>query len=127
MGSSKKIPLFQAIAFPIFVVLIAFRIGFNNSSIYVNVANYISMLIAIFSVSFATINKSIIDRRRNIFAGITVITMIGFTVLGVIAFLSRINISPVVNDIFTLIALLYCICSDVFEYLIVKIFALTFK
>lgn len=125
--SRIKIPLFQCIYCFVLFLLIAFRIIFNNLSLYVNLANYISMVISVLSV-FWSVNKKVEKGRKfNIYKSISIFILLIFVFFGSYIIFFGIDIPQLSNDIFTLVALMFCISNSVFECIIVKLFSLQVK
>lgn len=126
MKNKIKIPVHHLIFLAIISILIFFRIAFDDLNLYVNLANYISMLVSIIGVWISVISKSIDGRNKNICKSVFVIFLLIFVIVGGIILFRNINISTSLNDIFTLIALLFCICNSIPEILIKKIFSLEY-
>lgn len=127
MKSKVEIPLLQIVYLTILFVLIVLRIIFDNLSSYINLANYISMIVSILSVWSSVIFKSIDGRKKNICKTIFILVLLFFVGSFVCILALNIDIPPILNDIFTLIALSFCICNVIFECLIKKIFSLTYR
>ena len=109
------------------LLLIFLRPFLNSLSFYVNLANYISMIISISGVFLTTIKKSIHNRNRNICKSIFLIIIIVLIIPAFIVLYFNLNIHQCLNDIFTLIALLFCISNKVIEEIIIGIFSLNLK
>lgn len=127
MKNRNKISLFQFIYFGVLVILIIFRVCFGNIIKYINLANYISMASSILGVYGLTITKVQKGRKQNICKSIFVFLLFLFAIIGAILLFSDIEIPSLANDIFTLIALQFCICNSIYERLIMKIFSLLDK
>lgn len=121
MNERKKIPLFQIIYFSILFLLIIFRFIFNNLSLYVNIANYISMVVAVSTVFYSSIMNIEDNRRQNICKVILVLFILIFALIGFSILIRNIEIPAAINDIFTIIALMFCISQKVCEYILLKI------
>ena len=118
---NEKIPFFQVIYVALLFLLMILRARLNNMTLFINLVNYISMVISIASTTLTAIFKIQERRRRNVCKSIFVIIIVPFIVVGFIIFALNINTPSVINDIFTLIALMFCICNKVFEFLILKV------
>jgi hypothetical protein len=127
MKNKFKIPLHHLIFFAVIIILIIFRFILDGLSLYVNLANYISMLVSILGVWITTISKSIDGRNKNICKSVFIIFLLIFVASGVIILLGNFDIPIALNDVFTLIALLFCICNSIPEILIKKIFSLEYS
>lgn len=122
------IPLYQIIFIAIFIFLIVGRIIINNDNLvkYVNIVNYISMIVSFTGVWFTTMYKTKKSREKNICKSVFIIIIIIFVLYGCCLFFLD-NITPTkLNDIFTLTALMFCICNIIFEKIIIKIFGLEY-
>lgn len=126
MKSSSN-PLYQIIYFASIILLILSRVLFDKITFYVNLANYISMTISIISVFFSVISKAKKSRKKNICKSILLILSIILVLIGILILIGEIILTSLANDIFTLVALLFCICNIVIENIIIKIFSLTIK
>lgn len=127
MKKNIKIPLFQMVYLVILLLLILLRILCNNLDLYINLANYISMVVAIASVFYSSTAKIHEKRRRNISKAVFILIMIAFSGAGFIILVSNVDVPSIINDVFTLIALMFCLCNKVFEFIIVKIASLKNK
>ena len=127
MKKNIKIPLFQMVYLVILLLLILLRILCNNLDLYINLANYISMVVAIASVFYTPTAKIHEKRRRNISKTVFILIMIAFSGAGFIILVSNVDVPSIINDVFTLIALMFCLCNKVFEFIIVKIASLKNK
>lgn len=127
MENKVKIPLHHLIFFAIIITLIILRFTLNGLCLYVNLANYISMLVSILGVWITTISKSIDGRNKNICKSVFIIFLLIFVVVGGVILFENFDIPTVLNDVFTLIALLFCICNSIPEILIKKIFSLEYS
>lgn len=113
--------MFQIVYGSVLLLLICLRIVFNNVSTYVNLANYISMVLAAFFVIKESIPKIQGKRQKNICKALCVLFIIVCALIGAFVFICGINIPVVVNDVITLIALMLSLCNKVFEFIIIKI------
>lgn len=128
MKKVNKIPFSQLIYFFILIILIILRIAsLNNLQWYINIVNYVSMVVSVSAIWSSTINKSIQNRQKNIckviFVGVLLLLIVPLIFITIFS----INIPGILNDIFTLAALLFCICNVIFEYIIKRIFSLIYK
>lgn len=114
-----KIPFFQILYAVAILLLIVFRILFNNIGLYINLANYISMVLSVAFVLVAVISKIRKRRRRNIYKSVISLILIVFLAVGIYILVFRVDIPDVINDIFTLIALMFCICNKMIEVIII--------
>ena len=112
---NEKIPVFQILYFVILLLLIIFRILFKNMTLYINLANYISMVISVSIVILETIFKIQEKRRKNICKCIFIIILIIFISAATYILTQNVEIPTILNDIFTLIALMFCVCNKVLE------------
>ena len=124
---SKSNPLYQIIYFVSLLLLILLRIFFNKITFYVNIANYISMTISVTSVFFSVVSKTKNGRRKNICKSIFLILITILAIIGILILIEKIKLTALWNDIFTLVALLFCICNIIIENIVIKIFSLTIK
>ena len=125
--SNLKVPLFQKFYFVAIILLIGLRIFLNNVSVYVNLANYMGMVVSVAGVFLSVLNRVIDGRERDICKGFLVIISITAFLVGFVILIFEIQISAIVNDIFTLFALLFCICNLAWERIIIKVFSLTIR
>lgn len=119
--TEDNVPIFQYIYFVILLTLIFFRIILHNTALYINLANYISMVISIVFVFNSSVPKIQKGRRRNICKGIFIVILLIFTVVGFCVLVLNLDIPSMLNDIFTLIALTFCICDKVLEKIIISL------
>ena len=119
MMKEDKIPFFQILYAVAILLLIVFRILFNNIGLYINLANYISMVLSVAFVLVATISKIRKRRRRNIYKSVISLILIVSLAVGIYILVFRVDIPDVINDIFTLIALMFCICNKMIEFIII--------
>ncbi len=126
MKNKYTIPLYQLMLFIIILILIGLRIILNNLNIYINLVNYISMIISISGVWISIITKSQESRNKNICKSIFIIFLSFFVIAGFLMLVLSIEIPVILNDIFTLIALWFCICNNIFEKIIKWIFSLEY-
>ena len=119
MMKEEKIPFFQILYAVAILLLIAFRILFDNIGLYINLANYISMVLSVAFVLVAVISKIRKRRRRNIYKSVISLILIVFLAVGIYILVFRVDIPDVINDIFTLIALMFCICNKMIEVIII--------
>lgn len=117
--NEEKIPIFQIIYCAILCTLIIFRIVFKNVSLYINLANYISMVVSIAFVFNASVPKIHPERRKNLCKSIFIFIILALIIVGFCVLMLNIDMPSVLNDIFTLIALLFCVCDKVLESLII--------
>ena len=112
---------------PPFVVFPTNRIAhFVEVSLYlfylaqqVNLANYISMVVSIAFVFNASVPKIHTERRKNLCKSIFIFIILALIIAGFCVLILNIDMPSVLNDIFTLIALLFCVCDKVLESLII--------
>lgn len=124
---NKKYPVEQVIIFYILMALIFFGPFFKSFDYYVNIANYISMAIAVIGVLWKIIYITKNNRQRDIYKFVVLFfsMLIAFG-----AFIFMINLeSPntLVNNMFTLIALLFCLCDTLIEKKVIGLFNLEEK
>lgn len=127
MKNKTQIPLSQICYFVVLFILIVLRIALDNLNQYVNLANYISMIVSFLSIWGNVINKSKSGRSKNICKTLFVFILISSVIFGFCILFFDIVLHPVINDVFTLIALLFCICNSIFESIFKKIFGLSYK
>lgn len=120
------IPLYQILFLIIFLFLIIARILVKDETLvkYINIVNYISMIVSFAGVWFATIYKSKVGRNLNICKAIFVIISVFLVLYGCWVFFLDKMTSSGLNDIFTLAALMFCICNIIFEKIIFFVFRL---
>ena len=116
---SYSLPIFQIIYCVILFTLIIFRIALKNVGLYINLANYISMVVSIAFVFNTSIPKIHPEWRKNSCKTIFILTLLILIIVGFSVLVLNIDIPSVLNDIFTLIALMFCVCDKVFEGIIV--------
>lgn len=119
-----QISLLEVVIFWILLLAICFGFLFSSFDFYVNIANYISMFLAILGVFSKTIFNAKKSKRRNVCKAILVFFLIGGTIVGFWYALMLKSPVTVVNNIFTLIALMFCLCEKILQYLIMSIFKL---
>lgn len=122
--NKEKIPIFQIIYCVILFTLIIFRIALKNVSLYINLANYISMVVSIAFVFNTSIPKIYPEWRRNSCKTIFILILLILIIVGFSVLVLNIDIPSVLNDIFTLIALMFCVCDKIFESIIIWIASL---
>ena len=127
MKNNPQIPFLQIPYFVVIIILIGLRVFADNLSQYVNLANYISMLVAVSGVWISAIMKSHNDRNKNICKAVFAVFLFIAVAAGFYVFVSGIQVSARVNDVFTLVALLFCLCNMIFEYIIKGIFSLSYR
>ena len=120
-NAENNVPIFKYIYFAILIALILFRIILHNIALYINLANYISMAISIVFVFNSSVPKIQEGRRRNICKAIFLLNLLAFAIAGICILVLSLDIPSVFNDIFTLIALTFCICDKVLEDIIIKL------
>ena len=104
MKNKIQIPLSQICYFIVLFVLIILRIALDNLNQYVNLANYISMIVSFLGIWGEVINKSKSGRNKNICKTFFVFLLILGVIFGFSILVFDIVLPPMVNDIFTLIA-----------------------
>lgn len=119
--NKEKIPIFQIIYCVILFTLIIFRIALKNVSLYINLANYISMVVSIAFVFNTSIPQIYPEWRRNSCKTIFILILLILIIVGFSVLVLNIDIPSVLNDIFTLIALMFCVCDKIFESIIIWI------
>ena len=117
--NEEKIPIFQSIYCAILFTLIIFRIALKNVGLYINLANYISMVVSIAFVFNASVPKIHLEWRRNLCKSIFLLILLALIIAGFCVLVLNIDIPSILNDIFTLIALMFCVCDKVFESIII--------
>ena len=117
--NEEKIPIFQSIYCAILFTLIIFRIALKNVGLYINLANYISMVVSIAFVFNASVPKIHPEWRRNLCKSIFLLILLALIIAGFCVLVLNIDIPSILNDIFTLIALMFCVCDKVFESIII--------
>ena len=122
--NEEKIPIFQIIYCVILFTLIIFRIALKNVSLYINLANYISMVVSIAFVFNTSIPQIYPEWRRNSCKTIFILILLILIIVGFSVLVLNIDIPSVLNDIFTLIALMFCVCDKIFESIIIWIASL---
>lgn len=122
--NKEKIPIFQIIYCVILFTLIIFRIALKNVSLYINLANYISMVVSIAFVFNTSIPQIYPEWRRNSCKTIFILILLILIIVGFSVLVLNIDIPSVLNDIFTLIALMFCVCDKIFESIIIWIASL---
>ena len=122
--NKEKIPIFQIIYCVILFTLIIFRIALKNVSLYINLANYISMVVSIAFVFNTSIPQIYPEWRRNSCKTIFILILLILIIVGFSVLVLNIDIPSVLNDIFTLIALMFCVCDKIFECIIIWIASL---
>ena len=122
--NEEKIPIFQSIYCAILFTLIIFRIALKNVGLYINLANYISMVVSIAFVFNTSIPKIYPEWRRNSCKTIFILILLILIIVGFSVLVLNIDIPSVLNDIFTLIALMFCVCDKIFESIIIWIASL---
>lgn len=127
MKTNEKIPLFQIVYFVIIFLLILFRALFSSLELYINLANYISMAVAISCVFISVIRIIKNKRRRNICKALFCVLVSSFALLGFVILILNITIPPTFNDIFTLVALWFCLSDKVFKKIITSLISLGLK
>ena len=118
--NKEKIPIFQIIYCVILFTLIIFRIALKNVSLYINLANYISMVVSIAFVFNTSIPQIYPEWRRNSCKTIFILILLILIIVGFSVLVLNIDIPSVLNDIFTLIALMFCVCDKIFESILKK-------
>lgn len=124
MKNEHTIPLHQLVFFLLLLLLIILRVILSNLDTYINLVNYISMVTSILGVWVAAIAKARDGRSKNICKSVFVLLLSLFVICGFLVLVLNARIPPIANDIFTLTALLFCICNTVFEEIIKRIFSL---
>lgn len=99
MKSKVEIPLLQIVYLTILFVLIVLRFIFDNLGPYVNIANYISMIVSILSVWSSVILRSVNGREKNICKAIFILSLLFFVGSCVCVLALNIEIPPLLNDI----------------------------
>lgn len=122
--NKEKIPIFQIIYCVILFTLIIFRIALKNVSLYINLANYISMVVSIAFVFNTSIPQIYPEWRRNSCKTIFILILLILIIVGFSVLVLNIDIPSVLNDIFTLIALMFCVCDKILESIIIWIASL---
>ena len=122
--NKEKRPIFQIIYCVILFTLIIFRIALKNVSLYINLANYISMVVSIAFVFNTSIPQIYPEWRRNSCKTIFILILLILIIVGFSVLVLNIDIPSVLNDIFTLIALMFCVCDKIFESIIIWIASL---
>lgn len=124
MSTKKKIPLFQVVYFGILCLLIVFRFFFYDFSLHINLVNYISMAVAVSLVFYSSIMYIQDKRRKNICKSIVVGLILILALIGCSILICKIKISSIINDIFTIIALMCCLSQQVCEWILLKIMSI---
>lgn len=101
--NEEKIPIFQSIYCAILFTLIIFRIALKNVGLYINLANYISMVVSIAFVFNASVPKIHPEWRRNLCKSIFLLILLALIIAGFCVLVLNIDIPSILNDIFTLI------------------------
>ena len=80
--NEEKIPIFQSIYCAILFTLIIFRIALKNVGLYINLANYISMVVSIAFVFNASVPKIHPEWRRNLCKSIFLLILLALIIAG---------------------------------------------
>lgn len=125
---NKKIPIEQGIYAVVLGALVVFRIFWQDDlSLYINIANYISMGIALMGTWLAACESKENDEQLKFCKGVLIIILLIMTAFGFYVVAANSNIPSAANDVFTLIALFLCICDEIAKKAIVCFFSLTEK
>lgn len=126
---NHTIPLHQVIFFVIFLFLIFARLKIANENLvkYVNIVNYISMIVSLAGIWIATLCRTKGGRNNNICKAIFVLIIVILVFYGCWILFFNKAMSNGLNDVFTLAALMFCICNIIFEKLIIFIFRLEYR
>lgn len=125
----RKVPVQQVFLFVALLVLILIRSFFMDIKGVIDIANYIGMWIAFWGTWLKSIMKTEPKENRNISKGVLVFIMVLAVIVLVVAFVQLPNefFPQTISDIFTLLAVMFCICEDIFGMGIRKIFRLKKK
>lgn len=122
----NKIPLSQVIYFIVSMFLIIFRtVTKEDTGSVIQIVNYISMAIAAMGCLFGVAIKTQSGRRKNIYKAICIFILIILVLAGCLIYFCDITLPTALNDVFTLVALMFCLSDKVFEIIIIKLFRLT--
>lgn len=128
MNKNNKIPLYELVFFIILIILIIVRmLQTKEMSKYISIVNYISLLVGFFSNWIILFNVTEKNKEKNFCKGIFGILILISAGIGIYFFVLSINISSKANDLITLLALLFCVCSTICQKTLRKLFKLKYK